>query len=341
MSSSELTPYLKTILANSSQKVEFKQSIGENGLGGFAREYIAPNETIFKINRNLILSSSTIKTVSDNEVQKLSQCNDLTSETLLFYYIAKHKDDGEYLSSLPSDIPKLIEDELRGTNIYSQLISDMAELESQYELICKFIPDTKVTLELLAHSRALYNSRRYPEKFAINSKNREKRKRHHDGTHVSDDEEEKSRRVYDLTQGSLVPLLDVLNHDSEHDYLKFKVEDDTLHVIANIAIEKGMEIYSNYGCTSNDQFLLQFGFCCERDDFNVFAVKVGSNRYELTLDNIPEELLADGGHGLRYHLKSKLKALPAKDHLSTNIHVAYYMKEQRKLLKGLIKRLSK
>ena len=57
-----------------------------------------------------------------------------------------------------------------------------------------------------------------------------------------------------------MPLLDVLNHDSGKDYLKFEVTSTHLMVITNHDIAQDAEIYSNYDCDNNDQFLFQFGF---------------------------------------------------------------------------------
>ena len=96
-----------------------------------------------------------------------------------------------------------------------------------------------MSLEDLTNARALYNSRRYPLRFALSEETTKKRK------HTE-------RAIYDPTQGCMCPLLDVLNHQSSTDVLRFQVTDSTLNIIANQTIQEGDEIFSNYDYANND-----------------------------------------------------------------------------------------
>jgi len=427
---SYLSNSLEQLLLENSTKVQFQMNRQGKGMGAFATTDIAADELIFTVPRKRILSSN-VCVMRDETVKDLSKNMDITAETLFFCFIALHlrqhqtviseaesnstilefelelKLDEEYLASLPRNIPQLLPNELLGTNVGAQLLMDMEELKCQHEIVlrhmsqksfpstCGDVDDVQITLQELINAKALYNSRRYPVRFALdtdivhgdNNSNEEaalsitdnkidknnndkKRKRLNSDTASTTSTGSSSRRVYDPSQGALVPLLDVLNHDSKHDYLRFATTNTHLQVFSRIGIKKNQEIFSNYGCTSNDQFLLQFGFCysdndtnddndgddddnkdgdkdndhdkddCEPNEFDVFAVKLGGQRYELSLfTEIPEQIISDGGKGLRAHLKSKYKLLPSKLPESHNSEVRNYMARQRKLLRGLIKQL--
>ena len=140
--------------------------------------------------------------------------------------------------------------------------------------------------------------------------------------------------------------LDSLNHSATHPApLLFDVEDEHLLVKTAVAYKTGEEVYSNYGCSSNDALLLQFGFCdLHNEDMDCIAVKLlggGGGLQELRPGGIPESLLQDGGEGLYYFLKKKKKSLPTNDEAASfeNPFVTYYIDRQRKVLKLLIKEL--
>jgi hypothetical protein len=147
------------------------------------------------------------------------------------------------------------------------------------------------------------------------------------------------RRVYDATQGCLCPLLDILNHaGGSNAHLSFDYTSDPsiLKVKTRVAVSKGDEIYTNYGCgISNDQLLLQFGFC-DMALPSVFTVVLGGERFDLSAAaDFPAHLVSDGGQGLHRHLTKKLTALMGADE-SSNAQVVWYMTQQRELLEELL-----
>lgn len=316
--------YLRDLCQScSDNKVEFRLSpVG--GLGGFAVAEIRKDDLIFAIPRTLILASSCPEVLNDPQVGKLSEESKITGETLLCAYMALNRTKNEYLASLPPDYTPLIPSDLKGTNVGSQVETDAKELASQHVLIQSILPELSLSLEDLINARALYNSRRYPLRFALSEESSKKRK------HTE-------RAIYDPTQGCMCPLLDVLNHQSNTQVLRFQVTDATLNIIANQDIKAGEEVFSNYDYANNDQCLLQFGYV-DKSSPNVFTVQVGGQRYELDPNQdpaIPEVLLGDGGYGLEQHLLSKQKQQAAATS-SQNGQVKAYMEEQKKVLNGLL-----
>lgn len=73
--------------------------------------------------------------------------------------------------------------------------------------------------------------------------------------------------------GTLVPLLDILNHSDEHDYLTFTVNDGYLNVLCNYPRKKGDELLSNYGKLSNEKLLFAYGFSIENNIHDAIALK--------------------------------------------------------------------
>lgn len=333
---SQNSQYLKELCSSCSEKrVEFRPSpVG--GLGGFAVVPICKNDVIFAIPRSSILSSSSPTVLEDPHVIQLAKEPKLTGETLLCAYIVWNRPNNEYLASLPPDYTPLIASDLRGTNVGAQLEADAKELASQQKLIQDLLPDSLISIEALTNARALYNSRRYPLRFSLHSKKRK---------HSDSGDDQQERFVYDPTQGCLCPLLDVLNHQSNTQFLRFEVTNTTLNVIANEDIKQGSEIFSNYDYANNDQCLLQFGFVDPNSSLDVFTVRVGGKRYELSLvgqtqNNIPEVLLGDGGYGLERHLEAKQKE-QARATPSENSQVKAYMEGQKRAMEGLLEQVRK
>ena len=366
------TDYLKELCQKCSKgKVELLPSpLG--GLGVFSAVPIAKGDVIFAIPRSLILSSAAPDVLSDPRVAMLLPDPRVTAETLLCAFIGWNKNDPasqhyQYLNSLPPDYTHLVPSELRGTNVGAQLEADAQELATQHQIIQQILPNSKLNLEELMNARVLYNSRRFPFRFAptgeatvANGGGMEVDRK--DISRIAEQSRKrkitqiKQRAVYDPTQGSLCPALDVLNHQSGQEHLQFDISSTTLSAIAKYDIAKGQEIYHNYGCDNNDQCLLQFGFFLESSsstpvgndaggnrnneydegDLDVFAVRVGSHRFDLReSEDIPEVLLEDGGYGLEHHLQSK-QMIQANATPSNNPHVRRYMDTQSRLLASLV-----
>jgi hypothetical protein len=336
------------------------------GLGGFALVDLKAGDLVFEIPKSLILSSSSKRVVEHPVVMQLAAADsNITLETLLFVYMIicvceehdKNDDDDEYsyLASLPAEMPLLMAKESSGTNVGDQVVKDSAELVSQLARIHavtvmggggKIVELETLTLEQLTKAKYNYNSRRYPLVFGDSCDDNEriirKGKKRDRAAHDDDDDEIPSssiRRVYDATQGCLCPLLDILNHrEGNKEQLSFDYTSDPLilKVKTRVAVSKGDEIYSNYGCgISNDQLLLQFGFC-DMALPSVFTVVLGGERFDLSAAaDLPAHLISDGGQGLHGHLTKKLTALLAADE-SSNAQVVWYMTQQRELLEELL-----
>ena len=237
------TKYLGDLCQTCSKnKVELRPSpLG--GLGVFAKIPIIKGDVVMAIPRDIILSSSAPDVLSDSRVAKLAADERITAETLLCAFVVWNKMDSSskhhaYLTSLPPDYTQLNPSELEGTNVGAQLQADAQELASQHKIVQEIIPDSKLSLEDFSSARVLYNSRRFPLRFAprvecinVSGHGGDDAAIHGEGGKKSkttmpelDGQPNKKTRissrpraVYDPTQGSMCPALDVLNHQSGRD----------------------------------------------------------------------------------------------------------------------------
>ena len=178
MSSSNLTPWLKKLVdAQSKGRVEFKTSPAGFGLGGFALCDFKSGDIVFEIPSDLILSSRSKCVTEDESIKKmLQQDSNITLETSLFVYMAKKTLLGnaeKYMFSLPNKPIHLLENELQGTNVGSQVGKDRVEMISQLEKIHALGDENHkfLTLEQLMIAKYNYNSRRYPLHFDVAGNN--------------------------------------------------------------------------------------------------------------------------------------------------------------------------
>ena len=359
MSSSNLTPWLKKLVdAQSKGRVEFKTSPAGFGLGGFALCDFKSGDIVFEIPSDLILSSRSKCVTEDESIKKmLQQDSNITLETSLFVYMAKKTLLGnaeKYMFSLPNKPIHLLENELQGTNVGSQVGKDRVEMISQLEKIHALGDENHkfLTLEQLMIAKYNYNSRRYPLHFDVAGNNNNNNSNNNNTSNNNNSNNtansSPSRRKYDASQGSLCPLLDILNHkeqilnnnnNNNNNYVKqlsFDTSNPSMLIVKTlVSIDKGNEIFSDYGCVSNNQCLLQFGFCDKKLPA-MFTVVMGGMRFDLTnISGLPEILVSDGGFALGQHLQKKLMEMENAIK-STNQEVLYYMESQRILLKMLI-----
>jgi hypothetical protein len=130
---------------------------------------------------------------------------------------------------------------LRGTNLVFSLQHSLDRLHRQANLMdairaahpsesATYIPQQLFNFESLLWARGHYLARRYPAKFALPIIGE-------DGHAVEGSSAagpSSLRREAGLeSRGCLVPLLDILNHNHDHEWLTFKVESGCLHVICN------------------------------------------------------------------------------------------------------------
>lgn len=89
-------------------------------------------------------------------------------------------------------------------------------------------------------------------------------------SHLSDVMENKETGFGGLA--SLRPFADLFNHKSGQSWLKIDVDEETLEISTNVRVEKGEEIFHNYGECTNETLLLGFGFALrENEDDGVFV----------------------------------------------------------------------
>ena len=82
--------------------------------------------------------------------------------------------------------------------------------------------------------------------------------------------------------GIMVPALDIINHNSEQEWLTLERSDSNsdsdsdsaLKVICNVPRSKGEELFSNYGSLSNEKLLYAYGFAAENNEEDDFCAKL-------------------------------------------------------------------
>jgi hypothetical protein len=288
----ELVHWLATHGCAGLDDLEFR-STASAGLGCFAKRDFEVGDTLFVIPHQCILTFN--KAVASNSNQELlqrlqsKQTDDensvITAELLVWLYMCEQYHDsgnsscfGGYLRSLdrqrlPSVLcwPAEFQEALQGTNLHANLASIRPSMCAQLATVSGLLGTgsvSDVAEEDLLWARSHYLSRRYPAHF---------------GEHTDVNEPggvgnallQSLPRESGLSKmGCLVPLLDILNHESGVEWLRFDVRDHALHVICNVARPKGCEFFSNYCSKSNEMFFYSYGFAVDENEDDMFNVRL-------------------------------------------------------------------
>lgn len=150
----------------------------------------------------------------------------------------------------------------------------------------------EVSLEALAWARSHYLSRRYPGSFSEESSNITDTSNAPIMTSTTTLNSESDGREIGMSHmGCLCPLLDILNHSGEKDWLLLYVKDGYLCVDAKEPRPKGIELLSNYGSDkSNEQLLYAYGFAIEDNPSDAVTIKLmgGQDKTANGSMNIPQ-----------------------------------------------------
>jgi SET domain len=273
-------------------RFDFRNSTDECGgsLGGFAARNFAIGDVLFSIPLSCLIS---ISNSNDSKLTKLvrdaavafGDSKLVTSELLIWLYMIQQLADSDghfhaFVRSLDSQSPSPLSwpdnltAALLGTNMstmtnssssverHSQFLDDVRIWASENGRDCSFIGADSFNITSLIWARGHYLARRYPGTFSsCESYEKSLMPSTTDVEQIDTSVDGREQGMMNL--GALVPLLDILNHNPEREWLTFKVSDGFLHVTCNYPIEKGSEIYSNYGSLSNEMLLYAYGFCLE------------------------------------------------------------------------------
>jgi len=96
----------------------------------------------------------------------------------------------------------------------------------------------------------------------------------------------------------LIPFLDLLDHKPLHPIL-WKIDPITKNFEMRTIIETpaGSPVWNNYGAKSNEELLIAYGFCIERNPADTVALRLGEKTFYLSWLNpyvIPSELIEAG-----------------------------------------------
>ena len=290
-----------------------------SSLGCFAAKPFSEGEVIFSIPRSLMFGLNQCIDSPASRLLRVFDSARLTSELLIWIGMVQHRENPSshfyhYFNSLdrvsPSPMcwPVELLNALAETNIKPSLDGARKALLRHFDLIvaahayykaagdvgaCRLLDPSLLSLDALSWARGTYLSRRYPGKL---------------GLEVSvplgclDGREDGLGGI-----GVLIPVLDILNHDSSHDYLLLQVSNSGLgsdrspctrngehflQVICQRACGAGEELFSNYGRMGNEQLLFAFGFAIDHNEHETVAVR----------PRLPPSMLWSGVHSLGTHL---------------------------------------
>ena len=247
-------------------RVDFKYSKGSCGgsLGCFARDKIRVGETIFIIPQTCIIGlSNASDTFLSNFLRRTALKHNLnhkiTSELLIWLYMIEQRSFRDsnlnvYLNSLDKVSPSPVSwnvrllEALNGTNLGKSIEDSRESLKKHMEFLesvrhCEpvqaaiLLPAEIFTLDALIWAKGHYLARRYPGDFSLKSRPVASSG---EGTTASPSSSSaKDHREPGLQNlGSLVPLLDILNHNDKHAWLKLEVYNNCLYVKCNHPVEK-------------------------------------------------------------------------------------------------------
>ena len=232
--------------------LEFKSS-RHAGLGCFAKKTFEVGDPVFIIPHVCILTfgkvleSSSIQTLQQEAIRK-GLNEGLTAELLVWLYMSEESRNslshfGPYLRSLDRQhLPTAVRwdedllEALAGTNLAASLADIFPSIANNAQLVRRIAESPSSEIDLspvldagteddLLWARSHYLSRRYPARFGG------------DEECYAGQLKLQSREKGLANMGCLCPLLDILNHKSEVEWLTFQVTEDALHVICNHRIE--------------------------------------------------------------------------------------------------------
>ena len=279
-------------------RIDFLHSDGQCGgsLGGFAAKDFEVGELLFAIPLTCIISlkdtlNSRVTALVRDAAKFFRDTTLVTSELLIWLFMIQQLGDrnnhfSPFVESLDSESPsplswpKDLASALIGTNMstmtsssssvekHSQFLDEVRQWALETNRDCSFLPPEKFNLTSLVWARGHYLARRYPGKFCFDSCSGD------DGAESISAAEGDGREQGMMNLGALVPLLDILNHNPESEWLTFKVIDGFLNVTCNHPVVKGCELYSNYGSLSNEMLLYAYGFCLESNSDDAVTLQL-------------------------------------------------------------------
>jgi hypothetical protein len=312
----ELKDWLSQNNCKGIDTLEFDVSDGcDHTVGCFAKKNFKTGDLLFSISKqctigyHLVAESHVVQFFIQAILEKYHSLDRITQEFLFWLYLIEQKDKslfGIYLQSLSDLSPNLLHWDsdllaiLQNTNLamtiqdlnsrlhhYVQLIDDLHLSHSTKSET--LLPKTQYNYTSLLWACGHYLSRRYPDRFAAIHSNP-------NTSSTSTSTTSSTVLVFSSLShekgfgniGSIIPCLDILNHDHTHDYLQFQVEVGTttststsnndssssLSVYCNHPIVAGHEMFSNYGKLSNGQLLFAYGYAIENNPYDELLLKI-------------------------------------------------------------------
>lgn len=290
--------------------ISFAQST-LGSLGCFADKRFEVGDLMFTVPKQCLfgienVEGSGLARFLVQEAEALGQAERCTAELLLWIsmILAKHTPSALHyacMNSLDACSPSLLSwpsdllGALRGSNLGSSLHTLSCSLEQKAALLqaiysrcpaaaqAQGLTEGMCSADELRWAAGHYLSRRYPGKYQQPSSS----------SSSSSSLLLQHREAGIGNMGVLVPLLDILNHNDQQDWLSLQLSAEGLQVICKYPRDKGEELFSNYGQLGSEQLLFAFGFALPANAHDDFALQLrGSDRvFRIGLDgSIPAEL---------------------------------------------------
>ena len=259
------------------------------GAGNFEKGdvlFSVPQNKMFGLNQ--CKNTSLTKQLRDFARNERKNPHLVTSELLIWLHMIQARanpasDFYPYFISLDETSPSplswpdsLQQDALAGTTLQTFLGAVRASLQEHAVFVQSAGLDAGVySYDALVWARGHYLARRYPGKYG--------------GIDASVGDAHDGREMGLENLGVLVPVLDIINHDAEEEWLQLRLTDEKLDIICNQPRPRGSQLYSNYGSLSNERLLFAYGFAIEDNPHDTFTFRMMARDQE-GQDGEPKDL---------------------------------------------------
>ena len=229
--------------------------------GVLAKNNIVKDEIIMTIPRECLISLETAfetdygKKIEEFMYKELNSPKHCLLTSFLLYE-EKNPKYKYYFDLLPKDFSnfpifytnKELE-YLKGSPFFYQILEKKEDMKSDYNKLCKYLPDFKqFSYQKFCEARLLISSRI----FGIS--------------------------INDTKTDVLAPFADLLNHKRPRQtqwYYDDRLESFVIQATEDI--QEGSEIFDSYGKKTNARFLLNYGFCLDDNDTSEYIMRITFN----------------------------------------------------------------
>eukprot|EP01029_Cantina_marsupialis_P002101 TRINITY_DN1191_c0_g1_i1.p1 TRINITY_DN1191_c0_g1~~TRINITY_DN1191_c0_g1_i1.p1 ORF type:complete len:717 (+),score=170.75 TRINITY_DN1191_c0_g1_i1:39-2189(+) len=260
-------------------KINFGDS--ECGKGMIANQRIEADEEFASIPLNLVLTEDVaIASPLGQAIKKLNLTWDEIGRYTMYVFMIHQKFCGGFYQTYLKSIPDRYTDPIwwseeqrqaiKGSNLYLAVRNRQKHFKKVYKSFFPALFDSHpeifdkdvFTYENFIWAHSAFASRGFPYSLGPSVEDLPKCI---EGTVSLDDHK---------GTGCMLPMLDVSNHKYRAKISWIK-RDGRLRFVAGEAVEKGEQIYNNYGPKGNEEFLVSYGFCLDPNPQDSVCIVLG------------------------------------------------------------------